>query len=360
MNRRSFLEKVSASGIYLGVLSKGMKSNFQPSTENKLVNAYYFRAHMYTLVPRHVREDLKWMKDIGTDVVSIAVLEQDLFAGERNISIICNEADRLGMKVFAVPSRWGGLVAGAPKVPSLFSVKNPDTWVLNKDGSVKKSNVSGVISSIHHEKTLDFVCDSLEVLFKIGKIAGIVWDEPKTLEPDYSPAAISKLGVTMDSAGQAEANCKFYSTLNRFIKGLKPDAITNLFLYANISDVALESMAKTRHLDYFGCDGRPWYPEDRGKDESTGKTLLGKNAGERFLSAAMKNKVSSLWLIENHNMEMKDLDLFRKRLPEVLQKGVDQLIYYYYPRNLEDPETIMSVIKKGIYQYKLNETAKPR
>ncbi len=292
------------------------------------------------------------MKDKGTDVVSVAVLEQDLFAGRENIGIICNEADRLGMKVFAVPARWGGLVAGAPKVPSLFSVQNPDSWVLNKDGSVNKSSVSGVISSIHHEKTLDFILESLEKLFKIGNISGIVWDEPKTLQPDYSPAAIAKLGPDQNSLAQARANCDFFSNLNKFIKELNPDAVTNLFLYANIDEVALENMAKTKYLDFFGCDGRPWYPEDGGKDESTGKTLLGENAGERFLTAARRNNRLSLWLLENHNMDMKDLELFRKRLPEVLSKNVDQLIYYYYPRNLEDPEAIMSVIANGIHQYK--------
>jgi hypothetical protein len=50
-----------------------------------------------------------------------------LFAAVENIEIICNEASKLGMDVFAIPSRWGGLFAGASKVPSLFSVKNPQT-----------------------------------------------------------------------------------------------------------------------------------------------------------------------------------------------------------------------------------------
>ncbi len=110
---------------------------------------------MYTLVPRHVREDLKWMADVGTNVVSVAVIEQDLFAAVENIEIICNEATKLGMDVWAVPSRWGGLVAGAPKVPSLFTIQNHDTWKLNKDGSYASSSVSGRISSIFHPATFD-------------------------------------------------------------------------------------------------------------------------------------------------------------------------------------------------------------
>ncbi len=32
-------------------------------------NAYYSRQPMYTLVPRHVREDMEWMASIGTNTV---------------------------------------------------------------------------------------------------------------------------------------------------------------------------------------------------------------------------------------------------------------------------------------------------
>jgi hypothetical protein len=63
------------------------------------LNAYYFRAHMYTLVPRHVREDMEWMADIGTDAVTIGVLEQDLTAAVENIQIVHREAERAGLPV---------------------------------------------------------------------------------------------------------------------------------------------------------------------------------------------------------------------------------------------------------------------
>ena len=69
------------------------------------LNAYYFRAHMYTLVPRQVREDMQWMADIGTDIVSPAILEQDLAAVPRNLDLISREAERVGMDVYAVPLR---------------------------------------------------------------------------------------------------------------------------------------------------------------------------------------------------------------------------------------------------------------
>jgi hypothetical protein len=115
-----------------------------------MINAYYFRAHMYTLVPRQVREDMIWMADVGTDAVTIAVFEQDLYAARENIEVIHREAARVGLKLFAVPSRWGGQLAGAPKVPSMFTACHPETWVLNKDGTPYINPFCGPMSSVHH------------------------------------------------------------------------------------------------------------------------------------------------------------------------------------------------------------------
>ena len=48
----------------------------------------------------------------------------------------------------------------------------------------------------------------------------------------------------------------------------------------------------------------------------------------------------------------KDVALMDKRFPEILNKDVDHLIYYYYPRNLENPENNMRVIGKHISNFK--------
>ncbi len=38
----------------------------------------------------------------------------------------------------------------------------------------------------------------------------------------------------------------------------------------------------------------------------------------------------------------------KRKLPEVIQSNVDHLIYYYYPRNLSQPDKIMNIIKNNI------------
>jgi hypothetical protein len=99
-------------------------------------------------------------------------------------------------------------------------------------------------------------------------------------------------------------------------------------------------------MDYFGCDGRPWYSNDGGQDESTGKCLL--DSGKRFLVKARQKNVKSLWLIENHNLNEKDTELLKERLPETISYRPDQLIYYYFPRNLSNPEEIMTVVEENL------------
>ena len=322
----------------------------------KLLSCYYFRAHMYTMVPRHVREDLKWMADHGTDAIDLAILEQDMFAAVENIDIIANEAEKLGMKLFIVPSRWAGLVAGAPKVPSLFAVHNPHTWLMHTDGKPSYSEVSGVNCSIFYPEVADFFKSSLEKAIDLWNIKGIIWDEPKIYDfVDHSEAAIKKLGKNAPKELYNQAFTDFWSEINTHIKEKYPEIQTHMFLYSEMNQKVLENAATIKNLDYFGCDGRPWSADDSGKNEGghqegLAKTLLG--AGERFLPVAKKNNKKSLWLVENHNMLDKDVALMDKRFPEILNKDVDHLIYYYYPRNLENPENNMRVIGKHISNFK--------
>ncbi|ADY51379.1 hypothetical protein Pedsa_0807 [Pseudopedobacter saltans DSM 12145] len=354
MERRKFIKNAVLASAGTALLPELVQAKTASSKalikDGKILNAYYFRAHTYTIVPRQVKEDLKWMADLGTNVVSVAVLEQDLFAAVENIQIICNEANKLGMKVFAVPSRWGGMFAGAPKVPSLFSVKNPRTWVLNKDGKPLTNSISGVISSIHYPETKEFFIEYLDNVFKTWDIGGIIWDEPKSFIKDYSKKAIENLGPNADLQAHVKATIDFYSQINKHIKTNYPKIQTSMFAYSNLSDMIVKEAAQTQYLDYYGCDGRPWRNEDGGQQEGDGKVLLG--IGERYLKEAKNAGKKGLWLIENHNMQMTDVKLMDKRMQEVLSKDIDQLIYYYYPRNIENPEVAMNILAKHLKKFR--------
>lgn len=321
--------------------------NFGSGSENILLNAYYFRAHMYTMVPHQIREDMKTMAAAETKVISIAILEQDLWAGNHNIQTICKYAGQEGMEVWGVPSRWGGLVAGAPKVPSMFSTTHPDTWMLTKDGSPRiRSTTSGVISSIHHPETLRFFCETGDKVLSEFPLTGLIWDEPKYIgTKDYSEAAQKAIGHDATYEERVKHYANFFTQVNQYLKE-RHTVELSMFLQAESDDTMVNGMAAIKGLDYFGCDGRPWSIKDGGQLEAKDKTLL--DQGHRFLEAARSNDLKSLLLVENHNLPAKDLPLLEKGLPDVLAMKPDQLIYYYYPRNVEEPEKAMEIIFDGL------------
>jgi hypothetical protein len=354
MKRRDFISGTTMASVALAARPiRAVERSFEAQAQKnagKWLNAYYFCAHTYTLVPRHVREDLQWMADAGTDAVSLSILEQDLFAAVENVEIVCNEAARLGIEVYAVPSRWGGLFAGAPKVPSLFSSTHPESLHRVKGGEPFFSSFSGVRSSIYYPEVLEFFCESLDKVLDLWDIRGIILDEPKSYSLDYSEKALEVLGPYPSREAHLASVVAFHEKICRHIKENHPRVRTCLFSQANASDLAVKLSARMDHLDDFGADGRPWGPEDGGQAESEGKTLLG--PGERHLAAARGGGKRALWLIENHNMRTADIRLMERRMPEILEKGVGHLIYYYYPRNLEDPDVNMRAVARSISGYK--------
>ena len=364
LNRREFLGPIAASTAALMTSGSGLASGRGAAqagggsrASGKLLNAYYLRANMYTLVPRHVREDLEWMADAGTNVVSVAILEQDFFAAQQNVELIRREATRLKMKVFATASRWGGLVAGAPKVPSLFSALHPETWVLNRDGSPAKFvKTSGVMSSVYHPATYEFFCQSADKLFQELGVDGVTWDEPKAFRPDYSRAALEQLGPNPTRSDFTKGAANFYARVSHYTRQHHPDKTINLFLMATNTDEEARAASAIPDLDYFGCDGRPWSAaaelaeaRKQGRAERHPKVLVGR--GEFFLNLARQHGKKGLLLAETFSMPASMIPVMDAGLEQVLALQPDQLIYYYYGRNTEDPDRTMAVVARHIRKF---------
>ncbi len=312
-----------------------------------ILNAYYFQHHTFTVVPRHVREDMEWMADVGTTALTLAVLEQDLYANKANMDIICREAERAGISVHAVPSRWGGLLAGAPKVPSLFTATHPETWILQEDGSPLFNDICGPTSSIHHPATFEFFCKSLEELLAKWPIKGIVFDEPKIFDViDWSPMARAALSTGAGREAHIDAAADFYDRVGAYARQCNPEIVISMFLQAHDNGYAVERCARISTLDYFGCDGRPWRPEDGGPVKGRGKELI--DQARRFLSAAKKNGKGGLILIENITMSAEHCAIMDRHLPQVLQYGAAHVLYYYYGLNVDDPDRAMAVVAKHL------------
>jgi hypothetical protein len=367
MNRRAFLKTSASAAATAAALPSVALAQPGPvaaplNRTATAIGAYYLNAHMYTYVPRHIRADMEWMADIGTQYVCIGVLEQDLFAAYENHALIAQEAARVGMKMIAVPSRWGGLTAGAPKVPSLFTMLNPETKIANKQGRTAiMPRVSGGISSVHHPDTFKFFTETLAELYRQHPgFAGFIIDEPKCFIFDQSPAAVAALG-TKDAPMTAHygAARDFWSRVCAFAKQRWPDKLTFLFQQAHNPPDELAAGAGVQHLDYYGADGRPWdAAADKqmegggdGQESGKGKILLS-GKGEAFIKAARAVPGrKSFFLMENHNLHASMIDAMDRHYPAVLALKPDFAAYYYYPRNVQDPDRAMAVIARHIRKF---------
>ncbi len=314
--------------------------------------AYYFRAHLYTIVPRQIDEDLAWMRAHGADAVVVGILEQDLDAARENMDVICAIAARRGLEVWITPSRWGNLVAGCPKVPSIFCATRHEAWARRADGT-PAMNFLGPIASVHHPATLEFMVGTLDRCLRQWPVRGVVWDEPKALRgADHSPAALAALAGRdpADPAVVLDAQCGFFGRINRMLRDRHPGVRIGLFGFAHDAPLA-ERICAIDGLDAVGCDGRPWRRSDGGSsDNGDGgaptKFLL--DEGRTWLAAARAAGRAGLWLVENHALPATDLDLMDRRLPEVLACAPEWLLWYYYPRSLPDPDAHMAVLGRHL------------
>jgi len=290
------------------------------------LTAYYFMGQDLGIVRRHVREDLEWMADAGTDNVAIGVHEFQLDRlGSCGIEIICSEAERVGIQVHAIASRWAGLIAGWPTAAGMFSATHPEAWMRNADGTpVIRNFAGGAICSFYHPATLELFQTSITRMLDQWPFAGIIWDEPKTLEDeDHSEAALKILGEPSRGETHVRHMAEFFSTATRHARAKKPDLTISCFVYAHFSDMIMKHFAAMDGLDYFGIDGlcRPnpgTYPRF--------KTVFGNM--DRANAACKAAGVKSMCLIETGpGIPLEQTIGYVK---EFIQTPIDNLMYYYY------------------------------
>ncbi len=313
------------------------------------LTAYYFMGQDLCVVRRHVREDMQWLADAGTDNVAVGVHEFQLQRlGDAGLDIICAEASRAGLGVHAIASRWGGLVAGWPTAAGMFAATHPEAWIRNADGTpLIRSFAGGGICSIYHPATAAFFQASLDRMLDQWPFAGLIWDEPKTLEDeDHSEAAVLALGGPSTGETHVRNMAEFFSKANRHALEKKPDLVTSCFVYAHFSDLIMQAFAAIDGLDYFGIDGlcRPnpgTYPRF--------KTVFGNM--DRANAACRAAGVKSFCLVETGPGGI-PLEQTIAHVREFLKTPIDHLLYYYHGSCTSPMDRYMSEMKTVVQAWR--------
>ncbi len=348
MKRRDFIKN---TGLSAGVVFAGHGGALPPEERpagSRMLNAFYIRAHMYTLVPRNVLNDLDWMASVGTNSITVSVLEQDMSASKNNLLFIVKEARKRGMQVYMVPTRWAGIFAGGTKVPSIFSVRNPHTWRKKENGEILFTRSTGVISSIHYPEVTDFFIKGLAKAVNQWELDGVIWDEPKIWVKDFSDPA-RKMADFDHVGSHYQAAVNFMNHLSTGLKELIPGIKLLFYTGADTSQEILKFQKQLINIDYFGCSGLPW-SSAVDKDGRQYKRYLEDKIPE-FKLYASKMGLKSMAVIKNMYINPQDHPLVDQHLPKILALKPDNLTYYYYPRNLENPDQNMNLLKKHLSKF---------
>jgi len=187
---------------------------------------------------------------------------------------------------------------------------------------------------------------------------GIIWDELKNLKyADHSDSAKAKvkekgLVVTIleDPNWIVEQAVGFIDDMTAYAASLRSDLQSGLFIYGHMPQYMIEACASMEHVQAVGLDGRPYSLKPKPEAEHhPDKSLI--DQGPDFKRIAKLHGKKSLMLIENHDMPESLYGNMERELPEVLAMNYDHVLFYYYPRNLTDPDRQMSIVRSAIQKH---------
>ena len=227
---------------------------------NRYLSAYYFMSNNLCINRQHTRQDMLWMKAHHYDGIHIACDEQHFGLAGVAIRTIIEEAHDVGLDVFAIPSRWCGLIAGWPQGAGHFTASRPDVWMVKEDGSPMIKPFCGPLASVFHPDVQQHMVEMTQRMMHEHDFDGIIWDELKSLhETDFHPQALAvNNGHAPSRAQQIEQTLDIFAKCNQAAKVMKPDLTITSFLYAQLEDDIVKPWATTSGFDEIGLDGHTW------------------------------------------------------------------------------------------------------
>jgi hypothetical protein len=246
-----------------------------------------------------------------------------------------------------------GITAGQPVEPPLFGYHHPHTATLRQDGTPVVRKRHGILRSFYHPEVEDYFVEKVTAMLDLWEIDGIIWDEPKSTVPEWQDFSALALKNNPDSSfvTYMQDFAAFYTRINEKLKEKDPDLTLVHFDEACRNDTVIEVSATIGHLDYYGTDGKP-YPTDRSPHTGNRATKVLPYYGEKYLEAARKNNLGTMMLVENQRLSYREVEDMEETFPEILQMGVDFLIYYYYGFYNEAQDENMRVIREYVPQFK--------
>ncbi|MBV6646801.1 MAG: hypothetical protein KI790_15190 [Cyclobacteriaceae bacterium] len=299
------------------------------------INCFYFGKFGYTIVPSQIREDIRRIKDSGATFVTLNVLEQDYRAAKENIDLTVNEILRVGMSPLLATERWFGMFGGVQHYPSVFTLKRPETQLIDKKGEVFLTEL-GPVSSLYHEKTQKEISKNLDKTFEMWGFEGLMWYEP-WLPMDYSSLALQRQSSKPDSQKHLSFCQSVFQEFHNRINDNYGKKVIGWLNHPGAKPSETKAFQNVEGLDFFG-----WHIDVR-----QASSLL-----DQAMNSPVKEfPLGQLVAINHTGLDKNQHSRLESAMEKVLSRKPDILGYYYFPGNVEAPVEAMDIVFEAIKKY---------
>ncbi len=297
--------------------------------------------------PRQVREDFADIRACGGDWIFTQFYEDN---PNKTLKFKIDLAHEAGLKVLASPGRVAGLFAAGPRPCSIYTIRNMDALVREKDGSTEVAN-STLVACVNHPKFSEWFYPAMLDTLRATGADGIVYDEPKeTHKACYCKYCKDMVAEPTDEALlrlKEESVAKMMGKLCALHKQENPASVGVAMLMPSTTDNVIKATAEQPAIDFVGSDGLmcPQGPEGlNDKPLNPQKTSLAESA-QRFARIVRPAGKKVLGLAETFGMRKWTHKHLREGIKTLPGLNLDMYCFNYYAHNVEDPDGLMEIIR---------------
>lgn len=303
------------------------------------ISAYTLSFQNWTVVPHHIEENFRDLRECGFDSVCLSFSESEAQYARRAFELQVKLAHEAGLKVYVVPSRLGGRMAGAPFMPSVWLARHPEAAEPNRSFLP--------MACLEHQPFRDWIRAFLVQLMKDYPLDGIIWDEPKGVEEASAhPDTRAKLGREPTVEDTWRSYCEMLTELNEACLAVRPELVITLFSQKTDPEGFTQRAAKLPHIQFHGYDGN-LARQSFFHEEPTWAKYRIESVWERTVAECELGGKQPFGLVENMLMPSAAIEEYEANLDAYLQGPLpDHLSIYYYAHNNEDPEAVHAITKR--------------
>ena len=306
-----------------------------------IISAYCLSYGNWTVIPSHWEKVFADMKNIGFDAVDLSFSESEELYSMRTFELQVDLAHRHGLKVFAIPSRIGGRLAGAPAMVSPWLSDRPQIQV---PGHPR-------LACFESTEFLEWSEKFILKMLNCFAIDGIIWDEPKNVDTiSLHPDTVAKYGSDPTKEQMIESAINYFTHLTAVAKKRNPELVITLFNMPPTPTAFTASSAKIPGIGYAGFDGttsnQSYFHEPAYRTKASIRSLW-----ERTQKETTGN-CGTFALIENILIPQSEIEAFKKELAVTCEQiSPDHLSCYYYGHNNECAKEIQRITMDTIKKY---------